>query len=460
MSNTKLKTSAKPLVLVVDDEETICSSLSDVLVDEGFDTITALDGKEALRLVMERSPSLVFLDIWMPGQDGIETLEGIKRIAPDTAVVMISGHATISNALEAIKRGAFDLIEKPLDIESIILSAKRALERVDVKQQQVTSELTAVTESGRFVQVRAHVVPTLSHPGVLSTGLKGANVGQRTIKQSAVLYGHCLHSGQKSGLVLEPLPANSGIHFARIGDSKSVPAFVDHIESTDFATRLRSGTTNAATIEHLMAALHAYKISNLLIKCNGEVPIFDGSSNEFCKIIEEVGIEEQSGDWFEIAVQEPMTIEVTGKGAAKAGGALEQLRIEPSDTFKLSYELHYPAPVGSQKYEYEFRGIEDFKKEIAPARTFGFMRDIERLQKAGLAAGGRLDNFILIGEDGVINTELRFEEELARHKVLDLIGDIFLLGRPVRAKITAVMTGHTDNIRVLKALRDKVLGSH
>ena len=434
----------KPLALVVDDEESICKTLSGVLEDESFSTIIATCGEEALRKVEEFQPSLVFLDIWMPDWDGIETLEYIKAASPQTEVIMISGHATISNALEATKRGAFDFIEKPLDLDSVILSAKRALEHRDKKSKYFSS--------GALEEDKDKVIhPLLSHPGVLSTGLKGENVGQRTLRHSTILYGQCLHSGRKSGLVLEPLPSGSGIHFAKIGDSKCVPAFVDYVGSTGFATTIRSEAVSAATIEHLMAALHSYKISNLLIKCNGEVPIFDGSSIEFSKTIERVGIEEQEGDWFEIAPTEKKTYVTPG------GNGKESVTIEPSDKFELSYMLDYPEPVGRQEFSFVMDGPESFTKEIAPARTFGFVRDIEKLQKAGLAAGGRLDNFILIGDDGVINTELRFPNELVRHKILDCIGDIFLLGRPIRAKVSATMTGHSDNIELIKLLRDEIV---
>ena len=429
----------KPLALVVDDEESICSTLSGVLQDESFDTLTAFSGEEALEKVNKFKPELVFLDIWMADWDGIETLEYIKAASPKTEVIMISGHATISNALEATKRGAFDFIEKPLDLDSVILSAKRALEH-----RATTAESTVGSSSD------SQSLPVLSHPGVNSTGFKGKNVGQRTLKSSAILYGQCLHSGRKSGLVLEPLPANSGIHFAKIGDSKVVPAFVDNVGATGFATTIRSGTVSAATIEHLMSALHAYKISNLLVKCNGEVPIFDGSSMAFAEVIESVGIEEQGGDWFEIAPDEVFEYE-TPKG--------ETITFEPSEQLEFHYQLDYPEPVGKQEVSFVLESAEKFVEDIAPARTFGFMKDIEQLQKAGLAAGGRLDNFILIGSDGVINTELRFDDELVRHKILDCIGDIFLLGRPIRAKITARMTGHSDNVAILRLLKDKVLAA-
>ncbi len=454
--NTAEKITHKPLVLVVDDEQTICSTLCGVLQDEGLETITALDGPDAIRQVQAHKPDVVFLDIWMPGLDGVETLERIKRFSPETEVIMISGHATIANALEATKRGAFDFIEKPLDIESIMLSLKRAFKRrgIVVPGFEAGGTLSGVNISGLRNAQEGSNSPVLTHPGMLSQGLKGKNRGQRTLKRSTILYGQGLHSGQKSGLVLEPLPANSGLHFAMIGLSKAVPAFVDFVESTGFATTLRYGSTTAATIEHLLAALHAYGVSNLLIKCNGEVPIFDGSAQEFCKIIEDVGIEEQGGEWFEILIDRPIKIVTEGRD----GRSDETISIEPSDKLSISYTLEYSAPVGKQEFDVVLDDVESFKREIAPARTFGFMKDIEALQRAGLAAGGRLNNFILIGQDGVINTQLRFENELVRHKILDIMGDLFLLGRPLCAKITAHMTGHSDNIRLCSEIKKLALG--
>lgn len=477
---TEWRDSGRPLVLIVDDEVAICNALSSVLEDESFSTISAHDGTEALSKVEQYQPDLVFLDIWMPGWDGVETLERIKAISPRTEVVMMSGHATISNALEATKRGAFDFIEKPLDIDSIILSTNRALERRHLRVvENFRSKKSPAQEPGDFVSPGYNQtislkdenerLPLLWHPGVVSTTLRGKNLGQRTLKKSAILYGHCLHSGQKSGLVLEPLPLNSGIHFAKIGNSKTVPALVTNVESTGFATTIRNGPAVAATIEHLMAALHAYRITNLLIKCNGEVPIFDGSSLEFCNCIEEMGVEEQGGDWFEILVDHPLEV-WTERSAATEKGAKpsscqstsaqpqELISIEPSERFSVAYELDYPSPVGRQYFEFVLGSPEDFKQEIAPARTFGFMKDVEHLQKAGLAAGGRLDNFILIGQDKVVNTRLRFPDELVRHKILDIIGDLYLLGRPLCGKVTARMTGHSDNVRLLIGVGGRVLG--
>jgi UDP-3-O-[3-hydroxymyristoyl] N-acetylglucosamine deacetylase len=429
-------------ILIVDDEPEIRSSLMGVLKDEGFQIETAQDAEQCLEKVRSTKPDVVLLDIWMPGRDGVQIIPELKEINPLLPVIIISGHATIQNALDATRKGAFDFIEKPFQVESILLSIDRALERTSKEKPSEQNEGLKY-----------------DHPGLLSQGLKGRNVGQRTLKRGALLYGHCLHSGQKSGLILEPLPINSGIHFAPIGDAIAVPAHVNFVQSTGFATTVRSGTSSAATIEHLMSALHSYGISNLLIKCNGEVPVFDGSAAEICRIIEDSGIEEQGGDWYEIAPEQ--TFEAIGKGQ-------ERIKISPADSLEIRYELNYPAPVGVQVFEIKFpkfsgdgvdhKAIEQFKKEISPARTFGFMRDIEKLQKAGLAAGGRLDNFILIGEENIVNTALRFPEELARHKALDAIGDLFLIGRPLRARIDAVMTGHSDNVEILKAVWKAIEG--
>ena len=445
----KVDNADAPLVLIVDDEESICETLASVFEDESFRTCVASNGEEGINLARDLRPDLVFLDIWMPGLDGIATLEQLKESCPETEVVMMSGHATISNALEAVKRGAFDLIEKPLDIESLLLAAKTALKN---RKSSVNTNSAVVNPviSGETANELGSMTENFSalgtHPGICSLQMAGRNIGQRTLKESIVLYGHCLHSGMKSGLVLQPLPANSGIHFAQMGGPNTAPAYVSHVESTTLATTVRSGAVAVSTIEHLMSALHAYKISNLLIKCNGEVPVFDGSSIEFCETIESVGIQEQEGDWFELAIDEPITFD----------SGSERITLEPADELSVHYTLKYPAPVGLQEFEYVCSGVESFKKEIAPARTFGFISDVERMQRAGLAAGGRLNNFILIGNEGIVNTDLRFPEELVRHKILDAIGDLFLIGRPLRCRIVAQMTGHSDNAQVLRLLAEKM----
>jgi UDP-3-O-acyl N-acetylglucosamine deacetylase len=225
-----------------------------------------------------------------------------------------------------------------------------------------------------------------------------------------------------------------------------VPAHVDFVESTGFATTVRLGQTQAGTIEHLMSALCAYGISNVLIKCNGEVPVMDGSAREFCRLFEEVGLTEQDGEWYEIDIRK--VIEV--------GDDKESIRIEPADEFSVEYTLRYPEPVGEQQFSFTLTDAASYRDQIAPARTFSFVKDVGQLQRQGLALGGRFDNFLLIGPEGAINDEWRFSNEPVRHKVLDAIGDLFLLGRRLRGKVTARMTGHSDNVAILKKVRDEL----
>ena len=434
----------QPNILVVDDEESIRKTLTAVLEDEGFKGTTAKDGEDALGKL--EGVDLVLLDIWMPGMDGIEVLERIKETHPELPVVMISGHATIATAMQATKKGAADFIEKPLELEATIKVVKRVLGiSEDEDEKQPTTE-DSPKEDWIFEERVA-----INRAPFENTGWRGKPMLQKTLKHSAVLYGHGVHSGRKSGLMLEPLGPNCGIHFAAVASAQAVPAHLDYVTSTGYATTIKDGENSVATIEHLMSALHAYGITNLLIKCNGEVPVMDGSALEFCKLIEQIGIEEQTdkGDFYEIEIPEVIQI---GKGP-------EFIRLEPADKFSIDYTLQYPDPIGRQFISFVL-DPKDFKEQIAPARTFGFVKDIGSLQRMGLAQGGRFDNFVLVGEGGIINADLRFPDEAARHKVLDMIGDLYLLGRFIKGKVTACMTGHSDNIELLKKCRELMSGDN
>jgi UDP-3-O-acyl N-acetylglucosamine deacetylase len=178
----------------------------------------------------------------------------------------------------------------------------------------------------------------------------------------------------------------------------------------------------------------------------GEIPILDGSAVEFCQLLESAGLTEQHEVVEELCIDRPYSV-----GESQTG---KFLRIEPGDRLEVHYTLVYPEPIGRQEYHYIHRDAETYREEIAPARTFGFVKEIHALEQMGLANGGRLHNCILIGEQGVINPPLRFPDELVRHKVLDLIGDLYLLGRPLRGKVTAYRTGHADNIALVRAIRD------
>jgi len=434
-------------ILIVDDEERVVQSVRGVLEDEGFRVSSAKSGEEAIETFQRENPDVTLLDIWMPGMDGIEVLKRFKGMVPDCQVIMISGHATISTAMAAVKLGAFDFIEKPVSLDVLLMTIRRALDR---QMQLSADEQPRETPSGKtdipslLLSSAPETVPLKESPKRKSTSL----TLQRTIKKSVVLYGTGLHSGMKTGLLLQPLPPHSGILFGNISYDEVVPAHLDYVQTTEFATSLKKGVAIAKTIEHLMAVLHAYRITNLMVKMIEEIPIMDGSALEFCKIIEEAGIEEQEERANEIVIDRRFEVVHRGKS----------LIIEPAETFSIHYFLDYPSPIGQQTLDFVLENEEKFKEQIAPARTFGFLKDIEMLERMGLGSGGRLHNFILVDDEKIVNTELRFLDEFVRHKILDLIGDFYLLNRPVRGKVAAHLTGHTENIAMMRKIQEGMLG--
>ncbi len=443
-------------ILIVDDEERIIKSITGVLDDEGFDLTTAKSGEEALEIFQQEVPLLTLLDIWMPGMDGIEVLKRMKGIEPNCPVIMLSGHATISTAMAAVKLGAFDFIEKPLSLDVLLKTVHRAIrsQKEDLaipKSAQAGREETLLTEKWRSFEGSTEDITGLPLSSVQEADFflpktskrKGAAFPlQRTLSKSMVLYGTGLHSGMKTGLLLQPLPPNRGILFGNVSSDEVVPLHVDYVQTTEMATSLKKGMAVAKTIEHLMAVFHAYRITNLMVKMIEEIPIMDGSALEFCKLIEEAGIEEQEERVKELKIAQRFEI----------GNGDKSLVIEPADIFSVHYFLDYPPPIGQQDFYFVLDNTEEFKKNIAPARTFGFVKDMEMLDRLGLGEGGWFNNVILVDDQKVVNTELRFPDEFARHKILDLIGDFYLLNRPIRGKVTATRTGHTDNICMMKKL--------
>ncbi|HEX16003.1 MAG TPA: UDP-3-O-[3-hydroxymyristoyl] N-acetylglucosamine deacetylase [Deltaproteobacteria bacterium] len=422
----------KAKVLIVDDDEAVTRSIVGVLEDEGFETIVAENGKEALQLYRTEGADVVLLDIWMPDMDGIDLLRKIKETDEDCAVIMISGHGTVSTAVKAMKLGAFDFIEKPLSMDVLLSTVNKAL-----KDRQRVGEVVSSLSSRR-----RGLKPKAPFP---EEDLSSASP-QRTLKQSMVLYGTGLHSGTKTGMILLPQPPNTGILFCNLTDDLLIPGTVDHVISTDFATSVGKGGAVVRTIEHLMAVLHAYGITNLLVKINGEVPIMDGSAAQFCEIVEEAGVQEQEAGCQEVVIDKRYQI-----GEVKPEG--KYIYIEPADCFGVRFRLVHPPPIGEQEYTFILRGPEEFKREIAPARTYGFVKEIGKMREMGLAGGGHLDNVILLDEGRVVNTELRFPDEFVRHKILDLLGDFYLLNRPIKGMVTAQMTGHTENIALLQEIK-------
>jgi UDP-3-O-[3-hydroxymyristoyl] N-acetylglucosamine deacetylase len=421
-------------ILVVDDEEGVRESVREVLSDEGYRVVDTGDGGCVMNLIKQEKPGLVLLDVWMPEIDGIGLLKEIKVQEPNLNVVMVSGHGNIHMAVTATKFGAFDFIEKPVSLDGLLLTVRRALGELSVKQTKRGNGHAAkrAAKAGKAV---------VAAPKTANNALP---IRQRTLKKSVVISGQGLHSGIKTGLILHPLPPNSGILFSGISADVTIPAHLDFVGSTGYATSLRTKGFAVGTVEHFLAVLHSYGITNLLVKVQGEIPILDGSAVEFCHLVEEAGIQIEDEETAEIVVDQRYSV-------GPEGG--ECISIEPADHFSVHYVLRYPQPVGVQEHTYQFNGPEHFKSEIAPARTFGFLGDIEKLQSLGLVSGGKLNNCILIDQEKIINTDLRYPNELARHKILDILGDFYLLGKPLRGAVTASMTGHSDNIALLRELK-------
>ena len=424
-------------VLIVDDEPGILTTLAGVLSDEGYATLATGSGEEAVDLYRDRKPDVVFLDVWLPDRDGLETLQALRELDPTAAVIMMSGHGTASTAVKAIKMGAFDYMEKPLSYNDAVEAVSGAL-----KYRESVSRDSSLLASLERTKTRLDAVPELQPPPPLRI-LQTTEMPQRTIGEGTVLYGLGLHSGRRTGMTLQPLPADSGIHFVSLPTNTYLPAHIGFVAETDYATTLSRDGQNIKTVEHLLSALRGSGVTNLLIKVHGEIPVLDGSALEFCAALEEAGVVEQDRPRRELVIDR--VYEVTGEGGRR-------LTIEPADEFSARYEMSYQQPVGEQVCDFALSSYEAYKREIAPSRTFGFMKDLAMMNELGLGSGGRLDNCILIGEDNVINTELRFPDEFARHKMLDLIGDLYLLGYPLRGRVVARLTGHKTNIALLREI--------
>lgn len=409
-------------VLIIDDEKDILDTLSSVLNDEGFSVIKATDGKAGLELFQQEKPDIVLLDVWMPEMDGLQVLDHIRNNDENATVIVISGHGTISTAVEAVKMGAYDFLEKPLHIDKVLEVINRGLAGESKKDAAVDD-----AENFRFEPK------------------KGVDLyRQRTLRKSTVVYGVGLHSGAKTGMILMPLPPGSGIVFEHVPDGERIPAYIDYVYSVGYASTVKGKNCVVRTIEHLMATCHMFGITNLLVKVSEEVPIFDGSAIEMCQKIKEVGVVDQK------AGIEPLRIDRTVTLSHLPGN--QHLSIEPSDMFEVDYTLDHAKPIGFQRYRFS-GNTEDFINTIAQARTFGFIRDFEKLSSMGLASGGRINNVIILSDEDVINTKLRYEDEFVRHKILDVIGDLYLLNRPVIGKVIAKQTGHMENIALMKELK-------
>lgn len=265
---------------------------------------------------------------------------------------------------------------------------------------------------------------------------------QKTISEELIFEGRGLHTGRHVVVRLKPAPMDSGIIFFRTDKGAFISANVNSVSETAFATSLGSNGTSIKTVEHLLAAVAGLDIDNLIIEVDGpEVPILDGSSAGFVEMILGAGISLQSACRSYIKVLRPVMF--------KDGKA--EISALPYEGRKLTYHIHYDHRLlRNQTMTLELDG-DVFSKDLAPARTFGFLKDVEHLRSLGFAKGGSLDNAVILSDNGVINPSgLRFKDEFIRHKMLDFIGDISLVGFPIQGHLVASRSGHMANVRFLK----------
>lgn len=272
---------------------------------------------------------------------------------------------------------------------------------------------------------------------------------QCTIAHPIMISGIGLHSGRRINLTLRPADAGNGVVFHRTDGERtvSIEAISANVIDTRLATVLGKNGLSVSTVEHLLAAVTALGIDNLHIDIDGpEVPVMDGSATPFVELLLEAGVRSQSRSRRYLALRQPISL-VEGD---------KRISMIPSRFFRVSFEISFNHPCISVQNRSVKVSPELFRRDIAPARTFGFLREVEYLKANGLALGGSLENAVVIGDDRILNPEgLRFQDEFVRHKILDSIGDFSLLGYPILGHIKAFRAGHDLNHRMV----EKVLAS-
>jgi UDP-3-O-[3-hydroxymyristoyl] N-acetylglucosamine deacetylase len=290
----------------------------------------------------------------------------------------------------------------------------------------------------------ARVFPDLGGGSILS---RGASVYlQRTLRQRVAVEGVGLHSGKPASLVFCPAPANTGIHFVRV-DLPGRPAlkvFADNVQATTQATTLGGPEFSVGTVEHCLSAMAALRVDNLIIELRGpEIPIVDGSAKPYLDAILKAGVVEQEtarSYWY---VQAPIHMGDEHKSAS----------VVPYNGLRITCTIDFAHPkIGLQSLDLDISST-SFERDIAPARTFGFLKDVNALHARGLALGGSLENAVVLDDTSIMNPEgLRFSDEFVRHKVLDALGDLTTLGAPLMGHVTLYKAGHDLMNRFVKKI--------
>jgi UDP-3-O-[3-hydroxymyristoyl] N-acetylglucosamine deacetylase len=429
-------------ICIVDDESSICSTVASILKDEGYQALVFSDAENFWQRLDTMEPALVLLDVWLPGMDGMQLLKRLHDRFPRLPVIMMSGHAGIEAAVAAIKAGAYDFLEKPLHLEVLLDKVASALKyRPGERGTDLPSD-TRLEIASADLSMPPGAVEVVDSPEP-----------QRTLQGNMVLNGTGLLSGRNTGIILSPLGINEGIVFQTL-DGQTIRGHITSLENfsqtgssktfTANSTTLENGRRRVRTVEHLMAVLSMYGITNVLIKVDEEIPNVDGSAKDFCDLIEEAGVEKQPASTKVAVIRRKI-------GVGKEEKHEKHLSAEPFEGFEISMRVDYPLPIGEQTLTFN-PASGSFAKEIAPARSFNTFENIELAQKLGKVGGGYLHSHIIMYDGKVINTELRYPDEFVRHKILDLIGDLYLLGLPIRGRITANMTSHGYNQALVQRL--------
>ncbi len=265
-----------------------------------------------------------------------------------------------------------------------------------------------------------------------------------TLRQAVPASGIGLHSGTPVNIRLLPAPSGTGIQFRRTDlEGFVVEANSANIAKVSYATSLMKKGVFISTTEHLLSALIGLGVDNVVVEIdNLEVPILDGSGQPFVEMIEAAGRKSQQRARRYLKILAPLEMNEGGKF----------IGVYPADSYRVSYEINFPHPaIGKQEFELEITP-ESYRNELAPARTFGFLADVEAMRRQGLIRGGSMENAVVLSPDGVVNGELRFADEFVRHKTLDLIGDLALLGHPLLGYVRANRAGHALHTALVKKL--------
>ena len=298
---------------------------------------------------------------------------------------------------------------------------------------------------------------------------------QRTISKPGFCRGVGLHTGLESKIIFKPAPEDYGIHFIRqdVDNCPEIMADIDHVVDISRGTTIEQNGVKIFTVEHALAAVSGLRIDNALIELTAkEPPVMDGSSKDFVEALQKSGIVEQKKSRRVLEISEPVSYSDPKRGV--------DIHVVPSDQFRVTFMIDYKLPSLGSQYTAVYNMQEDFAREVAPARTFCFLSEIEELREIGLIKGGALDNAVVIVDKEINNTEvnrlkslfgieeeiimgangilngkrLRYKNEPVRHKTLDLIGDMALLGVPIKGHVTAARSGHASNVEFVKMIRN------